>query len=174
MEKFNKSLSQETQSEVGRISDIYISKNGQINIKIQNINEELIGTGVIRDIDAETLKMRSDVEEIKNVKIIRSSNGDRNSPTLVVGSNNGQLTANYGTKGFTVIKDKGSFVSGPVVFNAHPEDIRIWDVYRLNGALTSTVPSTIMTPVPTLVLDMPIFATKGLTDILKSATELFT
>lgn len=49
----------------------------------------------------------------------------------------------------------GNFIVGPTIFTAHPEDIRIQGVYRLNGLLTSTMPSTIITPISILVLDIP-------------------
>jgi len=56
---------------------------------------------------------------------------------------------------FVSTEQYGNFVVGPTAFTAHPESIRIGGVFRLNGLLTSTVPSTIVTPVSTLKLDLP-------------------
>lgn len=56
---------------------------------------------------------------------------------------------------FVSHKDYGNFVVGPTSFTAHPESIRIGSVYRINGLHTSTLASTIVTPMPLLILDLP-------------------
>ena len=56
---------------------------------------------------------------------------------------------------FVSTEQYGNFIVGPTAFTAHPESIRIGGVFRFNGLLTSTVPSTIVTPVSTLKLDLP-------------------
>lgn len=57
---------------------------------------------------------------------------------------------------FIVSTEKyGNFVSGPTVFTAHPEAIKFGGVYRFNPLLTSTTPSTIVTPISTFILDLP-------------------
>jgi hypothetical protein len=56
---------------------------------------------------------------------------------------------------FVSTKRYGNFIVGPTTFTAHPESVRIGGVFRFNGLLTSTMPSTIVTPISTLVLDLP-------------------
>ena len=62
--------------------------------------------------------------------------------------------------------DYGNFIIGPTTFSSHPENIRIGNVFRLNGLLTSTMASTIVTPIPVLVFDNPI------QDSIKNAVSL--
>lgn len=70
-------------------------------------------------------------------------------------------------------EEYGNFVVGKTVFTAHLEDIRIGGVYRLNGLMTSTMPSTIISPIPTLVLDIPFKDTLlTLAEITKDFTEM--
>ena len=57
--------------------------------------------------------------------------------------------------GFITHKDFGNYILGPTVFTTHPEGIRVNGVYRINGQITSTMASTIVTPIPFLILDLP-------------------
>lgn len=56
---------------------------------------------------------------------------------------------------FVTTKRYGNFIVGPTTFTAHPESVRIGGVFRFNGLMTSTMPSTIVTPISTLILDLP-------------------
>ena len=68
---------------------------------------------------------------------------------------------------FVTNKNFGNFVVGPVTFSALPDKIRIGGIFTLNPLLMSMVPSTIVTPMPTLVLDIPgVGYLKGLKNIL--------
>jgi hypothetical protein len=67
-------------------------------------------------------------------------------------------------------KKYGNFIVGPTTFTAHPESVRIGGIFRFNGLLTSTVPSTIVSPVSTLILDIP---GENLIKILNSTFEEF-
>lgn len=50
----------------------------------------------------------------------------------------------------------GNFIVGETTFTAHPEQIRIGGAYRINGLHTSTMASTIVTPLPLLQFDYPL------------------
>ena len=54
-----------------------------------------------------------------------------------------------------VSSDKGNAINGKLSVMAFPSDIRIGGMWKLNPLLLSTVPSTIVTPVPVLVFDVP-------------------
>ena len=60
-----------------------------------------------------------------------------------------------GTHKIETSAEFGNIISGHTTFTAHPESIRIGGVFRMNGLMTSTVPSSIVTPVPALILDIP-------------------
>lgn len=46
-------------------------------------------------------------------------------------------------------------INGPLSIMAFPQDIRIGGLWTLNPALISTIPSTMATPIPTLVFTNP-------------------
>lgn len=59
------------------------------------------------------------------------------------------------TNGFVSTRDYGNFVTGPISFLTKPERMKFNSVFRFNGLLSSTMPSTIITPVSTFVMDIP-------------------
>lgn len=51
--------------------------------------------------------------------------------------------------------NEANMVNGPLNIMAFPQDIRIGGLWTLNPILISTIPSTMATPVPTLVFTNP-------------------
>lgn len=53
------------------------------------------------------------------------------------------------------VSNKGISMNGPVSIGATPENIRIGVFWTLNPLLMSTVPSTMITPIPTFIFNPP-------------------
>lgn len=56
---------------------------------------------------------------------------------------------------FMSTKEHGNFIIGPTIFTTHPENIKFGGVFRINGLNTSTMASTIITPIPMLEFEYP-------------------
>jgi len=52
--------------------------------------------------------------------------------------------------------EHGNFVVGPTVFTSHPEKIKMGGVFQINGLNTSTMASTIVTPIPMFTFSFPL------------------
>ena len=59
-------------------------------------------------------------------------------------------------KNFVASTSEGNYISGKVSFISAPSDIRIGGMWTFNDHLTSTLPSTIVTPSPVLRLSPPV------------------
>jgi len=154
-----------------QITDVKLDRSGKVFVKVAVDGEELIGPAKIKDPEVEK-KQQVDLKNINSIKLIKAVGGSKESPVLAVLPKSAHLISNSGKNGFSVIQDSGSFINGPITFDAHPESIRIWNIYRLNGELTSTMPSTIITPIPMLKLDFPISGVKELKNILNEIKSL--
>ena len=132
----------------GKIIDIRIGEDGLPEVKVELSNGEVVGGYEQGKPD---LTPRLNVLQA-NYKIFKFS---ENSPASVQAKDDAVYLMGSKVNRFVSTRDFGNFVSGPTTFIEHPQNIRIGGVYRFNGQLTSTVPSTIMTPIPTLVLDIP-------------------
>ena len=64
-----------------------------------------------------------------------------------------QLTS--GPMSVTVDRENGLFLSGPVSFTSGINDIKFGGIFKFNPLMMSGLPSTIMTPIPTLIFDLP-------------------
>lgn len=157
----------------GKIFDIKVMPNGKVYVRVVDNNGQLIGDDLVRYVDKEKeSKATVDIKTIKNVKIIKAPNTGKSAPAILITNNSLNLIAEDGKKGVSVIKDVGTFINGEVTFDAHPESIKLWNVYRMNGDLTSTMPSTIITPIPILKLDLPVNSIKALKEILEEIKSL--
>ena len=67
---------------------------------------------------------------------------------------------------FMSTKEHGNFIAGPTVFTAHPENIKFGGVFRINGLNTSTMASTIITPIPMFEFEYP------MKNLLNDITEM--
>lgn len=63
----------------------------------------------------------------------------------------------------------GNFVKGPLSITAHPGNIRIHGLWTLNPQLLSCIPSTIVTPVSVLNIDLPL---SGSLELMKEAVSM--
>lgn len=59
-------------------------------------------------------------------------------------------------KNFVASTPEGNYISGKVSLISAPSDIRIGGMWTFNDQLTSTLPSTIVTPIPVLRLSPPV------------------
>lgn len=73
---------------------------------------------------------------------------------LVAGEEYSQIAS--GPNSFTSTRDKGNFINGPLSISSNIDNIRVGGIYKFNPVLASGLPSTMITPIPTLVLDMPV------------------
>lgn len=64
-----------------------------------------------------------------------------------------------GPNSFSTTRDAGNFVNGPLSINTPVDNIKISGMFKMNPLLATGLPSTIITPIPTLLIDVPI---KGL------------
>jgi len=67
-----------------------------------------------------------------------------------------QVQLASGPNSITTTRDAGNFINGPISFTAPHTSIRIGTVFKLNPLLATCLPSTLATPIPTFVLDVPI------------------
>lgn len=63
----------------------------------------------------------------------------------------------------------GNIIKGPVSLTAHPNNIRIHGLWTLNPQLLSCIPSTLVTPVSVLNINLPI---SGAAELMKEAVEM--
>ena len=61
-------------------------------------------------------------------------------------------------------KEDGIFLYGPVAFTSGVESIKFAGIFKFNPMIMTGMPSTIMTPIPTLTIDMPVSGLKFAAD----------
>lgn len=71
-----------------------------------------------------------------------------------VGEGYSQLAS--GPNSITTTNDAGNFIQGPVSFSSSIENIKIGGIFRFNPMLSTGIPSTMVTPVPVLTIDLPL------------------
>lgn len=86
------------------------------------------------------------------MKIIK--NTPESSCMVVAGSEYTQITA--GANSFTTTRESGNFVNGPLSISSNVDNIRVGGIWKFNPQLSTGLPSTMITPIPTLVFDLPI------------------
>lgn len=86
------------------------------------------------------------------MKVIKDS--AESSAMVIAGTDYTQLTA--GPNSITTTRDSGNYVNGPLSISSSIENIRVCGIYKFNPQLATGLPSTIITPIPTLVFDIPI------------------
>ena len=101
------------------------------------------------------------------MKIIKASAAS--SSMIIAKEDYTQITS--GPNSVTAQKESGIYINGAVSFTSQVDNIKIGGIYKLNPILSSCVPSTMITPVPTLVLDLPvknITSVSGIANMLRS------
>lgn len=53
-------------------------------------------------------------------------------------------------------KDAGVFINGPVSFSSPVDNIKFSGLFKFNPIATSGLPSTLITPIPTFKMEVPI------------------
>lgn len=86
------------------------------------------------------------------MKVIKSA--PDSSAMLIAADTYSQITA--GPCSMTVTRQDGTFINGPLSISSQIDSIRIGGVFKMNPILASCLPSTMITPIPTLVLDIPV------------------
>ena len=143
----------------GTVKEVQVAKRGRMYVKVLH-GGNAVGSELDNDKQEETI----DVNQLK-YKVIKSS---QLAPSSLKTTENYSALIGSPKNRIVSSENYGNFMIGPTTFTAHPENIRIGGVYRFNGHITSTMPSTIVTPVPTLKFDYP------LEDTLKGMGELLT
>lgn len=72
-----------------------------------------------------------------------------------------------GANSITTTSDGGNFIQGPLSISSNINNIKVGGIFRFNTMLSTGIPSTMITPVPVLKLDIP---TGNLTSMAKIAT----
>lgn len=73
---------------------------------------------------------------------------------LQTGTDYTQIAA--GPNSVTVTREGGNYIQGPVSFSSPVSNIKVAGVFRFNSLLSTGIPSTMITPIPVLKLDLPI------------------
>ena len=139
----------------GTIAAIDIKEDGTVYVQME-YNGQTIGD-VSVNADNGSAQSKPDDPSINlsdaTYKAIKSS---QDSPSLVkVTPNYVSLIGSPNTR-FVSSEKYGNFVVGPLSIMAMPQDIRIGGVFKMNPLLVSTMPSTIVTPLPMLIFDFPL------------------
>lgn len=136
----------------GTVIDSVLLEDGRVYVKVVDKNGHVLGGIMAGNEQEEQLRSQAVNPKEADFKVIKSDQ-DAKSSIKATSSYVGLLG---GKTNRIVSSDKyGNFIVGPVTFTEHPESIRIGGVFRFNGMLTSTMPSTIITPMSTLVFDSP-------------------
>ena len=61
-----------------------------------------------------------------------------------------------GANSVSTVSDSGVYINGPLSITAQPDNIKIGGIFKMNPLLSTCLPSTIITPIPTLVMDLPV------------------
>ncbi len=67
-----------------------------------------------------------------------------------------------GAMSFTSDKNAGNFINGPLSITAPLSGIRIGGVFKFNPLTMTCIPSTMVTPISTFTIDVPMAHTAGL------------
>ncbi len=135
----------------GKIVDIDIKEDGAVYVKISYNGVPL---GANNPSDQSFLEDKPSINQNEiQFKLIKAS---ADSPSSLKASQNYSAIIGSDTNRIVSSEKFGNFIVGPTTFTANPDNIRIGGVFRLNGLLSSTMPSTIVTPIPTLIFDFPL------------------
>lgn len=86
------------------------------------------------------------------MKVIKDT--PQSSCMLIAGDSYSQITA--GPNSITTTREHGNFINGPLSISSNIDNIRVGGLYKFNPQLSTGLPSTMMTPIPTLVFDIPV------------------
>lgn len=85
----------------------------------------------------------------------------------------GESASMQGSKdSFVVVTPDGTFHGGKHSFICAPSDIRIGGMWTFNDSITTTLPSTIVTPIPVLSNSQPISGVANITSMVAQLATL--
>ena len=61
-----------------------------------------------------------------------------------------------GPNSITTTNDAGNFIHGPTSFSSSIENIKVGGIFRFNPMLSTGIPSSMVTPMPVLMIDLTI------------------
>lgn len=99
------------------------------------------------------------------MRVIKDKPSDSN--FLMLEGENSVLAS--GPNAVGVNRSAGVFLNGPVSFSSPIDSIKFGGVFRFNPVTASGLPSTMITPIPTFVIDLPI---KGISNMAAMASML--
>lgn len=76
------------------------------------------------------------------------------SDMVIVNEGYSQLTSKANS--VTVTGESGTFINGPLSISSQIDNIKVGGIFKFNPLLASCLPSTMITPIPTLVMDIPV------------------
>ena len=101
------------------------------------------------------------------MKVLKASAAS--SSMVIAGESYSQITS--GPVSVTASGEGGVYINGALSITSQVDNIKIGGIFKLNPLLSTCLPSTMITPIPTLVMDMPIknlASVAGITSILQS------
>ena len=84
----------------------------------------------------------------------------------------GAATIASGPISVSTVRDAGVFINGPVSISSNINNFKMAGIYRFNPMLSTGIPSTMITPMPVLTLDLPLKNASMLGGIAKIMTSL--
>lgn len=67
-----------------------------------------------------------------------------------------------GPNSMSTTQESGNYINGPLSISSPFTKIRMGGIYKFNSLLANTIPSTVITPIPTLEIDLPVPEAAGL------------
>lgn len=103
------------------------------------------------------------------MKIVKEKAADSNFLLL----HEGQAMIAAGPNSISTTREDGNFINGPLSISSTIDSIRVGGMFKFNPALMTGIPSTIITPIPVLTLDMPVKNVGVFGSIAAIAASLF-
>jgi len=132
--------------EIGKVTNVRVDKNGQIELQVE-VDGSPLGNEQPRKTENEIAVDFISAKLLKYKQYSLSGVKAASTYSALIGSPNNRIVST---------KNNGNYISGKLSILAHPENRRINVSYILNGLLTSTMASSIITPIPTLIFDFPL------------------
>ena len=86
------------------------------------------------------------------MKVLKVS--PESSSMVIAGDGYSQITS--GPNSVTVQRDSGVYINGALSLTSQVDNIKVGGIFQLNPLLSTCMPSTMITPIPTLVMDIPV------------------
>lgn len=77
-----------------------------------------------------------------------------------------------GPNSMSTTRDAGNFINGPLSISSSIDSIKVGGIFRFNPMLSTCIPSTMVTPMPTLTIDLPVSNIGSMMKIASLAASL--